>query len=202
MLYQTNYETLKQSPYIPEECPNCNIKGKMYVRVIAKVTRINFIPMWMSDKKAVVHCDVCNYDFLPISFPKHTDKAEELYRESRYKWYYFSGSALFLILAGVLMIGDYINSAEKSKEEMEKLSNLTKNDVIIYTLDNGNYTSMKIDHITGNKIFVHKNKLSTNKDVYAIEKDTNYSQDETVYTLEQLKKMQEEEKIKEIYEGF
>lgn len=198
IVYGHYYKTLKKLPISNEVCPNCEVKGQMFIETICKVNHALFIPYWASDKEVIISCNVCGKRYLNSGFPHLQSQIKDTYIKSRYRWYYFIGTILFFALISFFITLMILGNRENEKNMLESIDSVYAGQTIFYKLDDGNKTCMYVDSIIGDTLIVRENTLSVNRDMYQIDEPENYSKKQTFYTKSQLKEMMDEDKLIEI----
>ncbi|NDV65845.1 hypothetical protein [Bacteroides sp. 224] len=200
MVYGYYYKTIKKGSTLHNDiCPGCGSKGTIRLSVICRVNHYVYIPFWPSNKQTVLECSVCGGKYKSEALPHIQPKAEALQKETPYRIYHFVG--LFLVLAIACLFTYMIISDNKT--QIEKLHNevehLDEGLVINYQLPDKQKTSMYVDSVRGDSVWVRENTLSTTGKVMKINQAENYSTHPSTYLKEELHKLVDEDRIINIY---
>lgn len=189
MVYGHYYRTLSKLPAADEICPNCGAKGQMQIEVICKVSHMMFIPSWASKKDTLVTCNICNKKFYTHNFPNLKKTADKLMAQSSYRWWYFIGTIVYIGIVPLPLGLIFFGSTNKEDRLMDDFNKMHAGQVIFYKIDKMKKSCMYIDSITSDSIIVRENKLSTNKHVENIDEPYNYSDQQSAYSKDQIRKM-------------
>jgi len=199
------YKTIKHGATVGEVCPFCEIKNGTRLKIICKIYYFLFIPYWVAKKKVVFSCGSCGKLYSVSKDSIYRDKAQELYKQTRYPLYCYIG--LFIPL--VLIITSFVLTplSKKMFSDIDNgvvvvdniLNNIRPGAVIFYLSDNGEKTSMVVDKLSNDTLFVRKNNFTTSNNVYELDVKENYSPDLSVYTRSQIKQMNDKRIILNIY---
>ena len=200
MVYGYYYKRLKTKNLPTETCPNCDVEGQMTLESGCRVHHGIFIPLWANKKCVFLSCKVCKNNYAISEYPHLSDQAESMYKKTRCHWYYYIGTIFAFII--FFSIATLIFSEEKDhkKELSSQIENIREGNVIYYKLSDKKRTSMRVDKVVNDTVFVRENKLSTNKNVSTIDKRHNYTDKQTFYLKSTLIEMHEKNKIIKIYQ--
>lgn len=200
MIYGHYYKTLRRGPLLENEtCPDCNTKGKTQFEVICKVNHLMFIPALPTGKEVVVRCAVCSKRYHSIVYPHLQNESTKLLKITRYRFYHYTALMLFAAFAAMMVVLVVTGDIEKREQIAEQIENMSRGKVINYKLDNGEKTSMYVEEVKGDTLFVFENKYSTTGSVYHINETENFSKNKTVFTVTKLKELADRKKIIDIY---
>lgn len=200
MIYGYYYKTINKGPTLPDDtCPGCGSKGTLRLNIICKVSHWIYIPCWPSNKQPVLECSMCQEKYKTDALPHLYPKDQELLKRTGYRFYHFAGLILLLLFVGLFAC--LVISGEK--EKMEKIhrgiETLDEGVVINYKLPDKQETSMYVDSVRGDSVWVRENRMATTGQVMHINTSENYSDEPTLYLKEELHKLADEERIIEIY---
>ena len=196
------YKRLKTQNLPAETCPNCDTQSGMMLESGCRVHHAMFIPVWANKKCVFLSCEFCKSKHSISEYPHLSDQAMSLYKKTKYRWYHYIGTCFLIALfAGTALL---IFSGEKERKEdiSAKIENISKGHVIYYKLSDDKKTSMYVEKVVNDTIFVRENKLSTNKNVSAIDIEHNYTNKQTFYLKPALLEMHENSKIIKIYQSI
>lgn len=161
----------------------------MSVAVICRVHHVMYIPAYPSKKSLIVICNSCNKAYLPAAFPALHTQAEHLLAHTKYKWYHYTGMVLFIIFFSTVAILLWIGSQETDRRNKTSLAELTTGDIIFFKTEDKKNTSMKVEHVHQDTVWVYENILATNKSARDIDEDENYDNKKTYFLRKQLENM-------------
>jgi hypothetical protein len=156
-------------------CRNCKQKDSLEYRVYGGVIRILFIPTLPNRRITKVFCTACQNEFNLKEFNDtvlQTIRYEKSKKSVKLPLWQFSG---MIILISILSFGIY-TGIQMNKLEKVYIQHPKKDDIYKVNL-NGQYSTLKINNITKDSIFVLLNKftLNTYKGLNEINIDKNYT---------------------------
>ena len=193
------YKRLKIQNLADETCHNCETQGQMMLESGCRVHHELFVPLWANKKCVFLSCEVCKNRYAISEYPHLSDQAESLYEKTRYRWYHYTGTIFAIIL--ILSIALLIFSGEREREDkvLSQIENIAADEVIYYKLNDDEKTSMYVDKVVNDTIFVRENKLSTNKNISTIDRKHNYTDKQSFYLKSTLFEMHKKKRIIKIY---
>ncbi|NDV59477.1 hypothetical protein [Bacteroides sp. 519] len=200
MVYGYYYKTINKGPILLDDtCPSCGSKGTLRMDVICKVSHWMYIPCWPSDKQPILECSVCQGKYKTSALPHLHPKDHELLKRTSYRFYHFAGLILLLLFAGFFTYLVISGEKEKIEKIHKEIETLDEGLVINYKLPDKQKTSMYVDSVRGDSVWVRENKMATTGQVMRINTSENYSDEPTLYLKEELHKLANEERIINIY---
>lgn len=200
MVYGYYYKSIKKGPVLHNDiCPGCGSKGTLHLDVICKVNHCMYVPCWPSDKQVVLECLVCNGKFRTEAIPHIHPEGMHLQRKTPYRFYHFTGLFLALVLIGLFAYLKISSDKEILEKLHDKIETLDEGLVINYKLPDKQKTSMYVDSVKGDSVWVRENRMATTGQLMKINKTENYSDQQTIYLKEELHKLANEDRIIDIY---
>ena len=195
------YKRLKTQELPSETCPGCGTKGGMALESGCRVHHELFIPVWANKKCVFLLCQVCNGKYhIPENSPL-SDMALSMYENTRYRWYHYIGTIFIISLIATFALLIYSGEKERKDELLSEVKNISAGNVIYYKLNSKEKTSMYVDKVVNDTVFVRENKLLTNQNVSAIDRKNNYTDKQTFYLKPVLLEMHKQDKIIKIYQS-
>lgn len=200
MVYGYYYKTIKRGPTLCNDvCPGCDSKETLHLDIICRVNHMMYIPFWPSDKRAVLECTICHGKYKTEALPHMEAQSKALLKDTRYRFYHFSGLLLIFLFACTFAALAISSNKEVLERNHNWIKRLDKGLVINYKLPDKQKTSMYIDSIKGDSVWVRENRMSTTGQVMKINKTENYSDKQTIYLKDELHKLVDEDRIIDIY---
>jgi len=175
-------------------CPNCKTNNSTIFSIYSKHAYLYWIPFFPYGKTAVSECQNCKAQLtqkeMPIEFK---NEAIRLKSESKTPLWQFSG----LVLLAVLIPFVIYTSKKNDKKELEYIQNPVIGDVYTYELEDGNYSTLKVNNVTFDSVFILQNDYEINKShkTYKIDKEENYSNEAYGIPREEINSMYLEKTI-------
>ncbi|WP_452226094.1 zinc-ribbon domain-containing protein [Lacinutrix cladophorae] len=173
--FGTKNSKIKRGQISNVTCPNCKEVTTLTFTVFGKYVHFYWVPMFPLRKKTIVECNSCyrTYNIKEAPEPVKHKFQREMTGIKTPLWYY-SGLAILaclIYLAFYLSKKDEINDANYIQEP--KVGDM-------YTIEaakKGYYTTMKVNRVTKDSIFVIRNDfdLFRRSNIYRINKDENYT---------------------------
>ena len=155
-------------------CTNCGKKGLITVKVFRKHFHLFWIPMFPVFKTGSSQCGNCGEVLEPKEMPKFLkNEFLKVKSDSSGPYWQFSGLAL---AAGLALYFNHVGEQDRI-DEQEYLSKPSQGDVYMYKISRGSYSSLKVDSVSFDSVFVYQNDQSTfrRSKVYFINRNENYS---------------------------
>ncbi|MCC9064324.1 zinc-ribbon domain-containing protein [Flavobacterium piscisymbiosum] len=194
-LVGTRDSNIKNGVILNEKCPKCNTQDTLHFSIYKKYTHVTLIPLFPVGKSVYIRCSHCeeNFDYEDLSESAQLQLRNEKLDNSIWM---FSGSiiiALFLIFT--------INRYFENKDEAGVLvKNPMQGDVYNLKLNNGYYSNMRIDKITGDSVHATLNDFQAYmpNEIDDLNKPENYSNRKVYYSRKDLIKLYQENEILKI----
>ena len=201
IVYGWRGSNLKNGQIPNVKCPKCDETCSMNYASFGKYTHIYFIPLFPYQKKNFVECEFCKCTFDKKSFTTEMvtklDREYEKNGKPRLPIWMFSGSIIIALLIGYF----YTDGKRIDKEEDKFIKEPKIGDVYHIKLDNGHFSTFRIDKVNRDNVDITLNDYETNlmSDVSEIDISKNYTknkisisplrlfslyQQDTIYTIE------------------
>ena len=154
-------------------CTNCNEKGKTFFSVFSKHVHIFWIPLFPYGKTGASQCDHCQLTMEKKQMPpEYRQEYERLRSEASTPVWKYAG----LIIIAAIALYLYIDSGQRSDQNKDYIANPVKNDVYRMKTDGGNFTTMKVDSVSTDSVYVLLNEYEVTKrsGIYKVDKEENY----------------------------
>jgi hypothetical protein len=141
-------------------CPNCKTQGSVVLGVFSQYVHIFWIPVFSIGRTGISQCANCKQTFegskLPFDFRHgyHT-----LLKETRIPIFHFAGSALI----GLAIVYGIYNAGQTAKQEAAYFANPQKGDNYAVRMEDGNYTTFKVDSVATDSLYVYWNTMAVDK---------------------------------------
>ena len=189
IFYGRKATKIKEGMLVNVNCPNCEDGRSMRYVIFGKYAYLYWIPMFPMGKEYVLECVNCQktYNLKELPDPiKEKFKLEKA--DAKYPLWYFSGLAVLAVIIAFLMYAGKQN-AENEKRYIEDPA---VGDVYaLETPQKGYYSTMKINKVTADSIFVIYNDVSIDKKskTYKIDKPENYTTEFDGYSKAEIKSL-------------
>ncbi|MVO10692.1 zinc-ribbon domain-containing protein [Flavobacterium sp. TP390] len=198
IFYGTRAKNIHNGQIKNVKCPNCENETSMTYSVFGKYAHVYWIPFFPIRKIGVAECNTCKRTFEVKELPEAIQNKYENEKEKagvKTPVWFFSG---VFIIAALTLMGMYF-SYQNDTDNAEFIVNPTKGDVYHVNGDAGYYSTLKIEKVTQDSIYVFVNQLQTNKksDLDNIDKEENYI-DVYGFTKQDIQRMFDEKEIFDI----
>ena len=177
------------------KCPHCESSFDMQFETYCQINHIMFIPFIAGKKTAYIGCGKCGSHYKPETFPSYQQAAIDFTNQTSKRWYHFSGLILLLLFIAGTTTLIFKGSQENKKRLADNFEHLQPNCVLFYHKAEDVNTSMLVNRIVADTIFVHENTKSTNGSAYQIDDSDNYKGQETYFLKSELKKWLDDGKL-------
>lgn len=173
IIYGSKAVLLKTVIVPNKKCSVCNASGTLSLSVYRRHAQVFWIPIFPLWKQGVAFCSNCETDF----------KLKELSESIRIEYdnlktsvkgplWQFSGLGIVLC---VVSWAYYASGVDKAKE-LEYINAPLSGDVYGFSVNDEVYSTMKVDRVTMDSIYVFKNKFEIDRvtRIYKIDKSSNY----------------------------
>lgn len=182
IFYGTKGTNIRNGQIINTPCPNCNSNATMNYSYFAKYAHIYMIPFFPYTKLLFVECNNCKKTFSEKELSK--DMETKLIRENekngsvKFPLWTFSGAVIVLLLSG---FGIYQSKVDDDNEA-KYIKDPKKGDVYFMKLKNGFFTTLRIDEVKKDSLYVTYNNYETDLEsgIDKINIDENYKNEKYV----------------------
>jgi cell division protein FtsL len=151
--------SLRKTEVIAENCPNCNTSGSLQMNVFQRYVHIFWIPVVPIGKTGVSQCLHCRQILKLKEMPALVRLGyDNLKTHTGVPIWTFAGLAIIALL----IAGEIISDKQKAVKVRQMITALKKDDVLEVKLKSDVYTLFKVDHVSGNMIYLAMNKFQTN----------------------------------------
>lgn len=198
IFYGTKASNLKNGQIINVDCPHCETNTSMTYSVFGKYAHVYWIPFFPAGKVTVAECNNCKRTFefkeLPQPIQTKIDRQKEKDGIKTPIWM-FSGLGVVAVLVAI----GYVVSGQTEKKEAEYLKAPKVGDVYRFESNKGYYSTMKVETVLKDSLYVLVNDMETNKTsgINDIDKPENYKE-LYGYSLKEIRKMYKDNEIYEI----
>jgi hypothetical protein len=193
--YKTSIDSSRPKGII---CPNCKGEDQIVIEKCITVFHIMYIPFFSSKITNVFTCKSCDDAFDLRGLPTESKQYFEAFKSKKKKpiWL-FSGPLLILLLIGVTAY----NRIDHENEMLKRLKTGNKTQIIEYETEDKKYSSMKTLKITVDSVWLLYNQFEIENYQYInrITGSDNYSSDTTIISIESLKQIIDDGKVRSIY---
>lgn len=196
VLIGTRDSKIKNGKIVDFNCPKCESKTSILYSIYSRYIHITLIPIFPVDKIIDTQCNNCKeifeYDDLPENIKTKLQNEKENNNLKTPIWT-FSG---LIVLAGFITfwIYTYIQTNDKTKVFIQ---NPTFGDVYNLKFSNGYYSTMRIDKVTRDSVYVTQNDYNAYMpyEVDEINKPENYTNRKVNYSKKDLLDLHQKEEI-------
>lgn len=180
--YGTNAKILKVGQIINVNCPSCEVNTTFKYSIYGKYAYIYFIPFFPLSKITVAECNSCNKTFeyknLPEKIKSKFQREKEIH-PVKYPIWIFSG---LIAIPFLIVIAVFIARNIKDNEDIY-IKNPLPGDVYHLKLDNGHFTTIRVDKIKKDSVYVTFNDYETDKTsgIDDIDLEENYTTNKDTY---------------------
>ena len=156
-----------------KKCPSCQADGSLELSVFRRHFHVFWIPFFPLWKQGVAHCMNCKEEFKVKKLPESIKiEYDNLKANSKGPIWQFSG----LGLIACLVVGMTYASGVDAENELEYITAPLAGDVYEYKVESGNYSTLKVDRVTADSVYVLENLYEINRitKLYKIDKSENY----------------------------
>jgi len=196
IFYGTKASNIKNGQVINVDCPHCETNTSMTYAVFGKYAHVYWIPFFPIGKTTVAECNNCKrtfeYSELPQPIQTKLDREKEKDGAKTPIWM-FSGLGVVAVLVA---IGIY-SSGETEKKEAEYLKAPKAGDVYEMKIDNGHYSTARVDKVDKDSVYVTFNDYETDKSsgINDIDVEKNYSIFRGSYTRQMIQDLYKKDSI-------
>lgn len=186
---------VKNGQILDSECPKCGSINSLNFSIYKRYTHITFIPLFIAGKLVYVQCNNCDSFF---DYEDLTEQSQFQLRNEKLPnpiWMY--AGSIILVLSFLFFMNNYI---DKKEESAILMMSPTKGDVYYLKLSNGYYSSMRIDQVTKDRIYITQNDFEAYLpyEIKDIDEPENYSKRKFNYSKTEIAKLYKEGEIIEV----
>lgn len=186
IFYGTKASNIKNGQIINVDCPHCETNTSMIYSVFGKYAHVYWIPFFPIGRVTVAECANCKrtYEYSELTPQIQTKLQREKEKEgAKTPIWMFSGLGIVAVL---ICIGIY-SSGQTEKEEAEYLKNPKAGDVYEMKIENGHFSTARVDKVDKDSVYVTLNDYETDKSsgISEIDVAKNY----TIFKVSLSKKM-------------
>ena len=163
-------------------CPACKNHNSIIYNIYRRHFHIFWIPIFPLLKIYNAKCNQCLKEFLPKEIP------DELLDKAKGKKWQFTGSILILIIIAFV----YFSPEKQKDSSLGLLKNPKSNDRYTYNVNKDYVSTMRVDFVTDDSVYVFPNNLiipKTSFKIFTMERDKNYLDITIGYTKQEIVKM-------------
>ena len=176
-------------------CQHCNNQDTVYINIYRRHAHVFWIPVFPIGKSGSSFCTHCKETLAPKQMPEALKmQYKNIKGNAKGPIWQFSGVLLFVFL---IVFAFYSNGRDKEKTQIY-LSNPVIGDVYEYKADSGSYSTMKLEKITSDSLYLNDYEISKKSRLYKIDKVENYSDVTYGYSKSEMSQMQKDGIILEI----
>jgi hypothetical protein len=178
------------------ECPNCNFHSALNYSIFTRYTSLTLIPLFPVGNTINIECNNCSkeIDFDDLDENTKTKLIDEnkKTKQKRPIWL-FSGIIILICFIAFYSIS-YFQTDNEAKVLIKKP---TFGDVYNLKFSNGYYSTMRIDKITNDSVYVTQNDYNVylQSEVEEINKTENYTNRKINYSKKDLLKLYDNDEI-------
>ncbi|MBI33919.1 MAG: hypothetical protein CMP67_00970 [Flavobacteriales bacterium] len=194
IIYGTRIVHVKSEQSKSLTCKSCGARGSISYNIFRKHVHFFWIPTFPLFKKGFSQCNNCNEILKPKKMtPQHKREYDRVKSSSKGPIWQFSGLILVVLLASWLSY----DHDQISMKEFEYIQTPKRGDVYKYEIEKRNFSTMKVDSVSEDSVFVLPNEYDVNKimGIHKINKPDNYSDFSFGISKSKLKEMYESGKI-------
>ncbi|MDP2527632.1 hypothetical protein [Maribacter dokdonensis] len=172
-------------------CQHCNNQDTIYINIYRRHAHVFWIPVFPLGKSGSSYCTHCKETLSPKQMPEALKmQYKNIKGEAKGPIWQFSGLLIF-----ALLIVFAIYSSGKNKEDTQLyLTQPAVGDIYEYNANNGSYSTMRLEKVTTDSLFLSLNdfEISKKSRIYKIDKDENYSEITYGYSKSEMIQMHKE----------
>lgn len=172
----THLNTEKVSNYKCEHCKELNTTS---ISVYSKYFHLYWIPLFPYSKMTIATCDNCETETKKKNFTEQLKLSySNIKSNSKTPIWHFTG----LIIIGLLFIFMQYSSKQTAKNKIIYINNPEVNDVYYTKIDENVYSTLKVDKVTTDSVYLLQNSLTLDVGYknYKIDKPENYKTMDTL----------------------
>jgi|JFJP01.1.fsa_nt_gi zinc-ribbon family len=196
IFYGTKASNIKNGQVINVDCPHCETNTSMTYSVFGKYAHVYWIPFFPIGKVTVTECNNCKrtfeYSELPQAIQTKIDREKEKEGVKTPIWM-FSGLGVVAVLIAI----GFVVSGQTEKKEAEYLKAPKAGDVYEMKIDNGHYSTIRVDKVDKDSLYVTFNDFETDKisGLSEIDVEKNYTIFKGSYTKKMIENLYKKDSI-------
>lgn len=199
VFYGTNTKSLGVFHAERLKCQNCGEDNKIMMQVYTRYAHIYWIPAFPIGKVAVSSCLHCKHSLDNKQFkadPQYQYAYERIKNKTATPVWSFSGLALI----GILICWGIFSSLQSDQEREQFLAQPMAGDVYEVKDESGYFSTMRIESVEGETVYMLLNQYSVNKASAWREIDVheNYETESVEFSKDELETLYQEGKIIDI----
>jgi hypothetical protein len=196
VLIGTNETCISKGTIPNTECPNCYFHSAVDYSIFTKYTSLTFIPLFPVGNTISIECNNCSkeIEFDDLDENTKTKFIDENKKANRRRPIWLFSGVIILIC----YIAFYFVNLFQTNNETEVLAKTpTFGDVYNIKFSNGYYSSMRIDKVTNDSVYLTQNDYDVylQSEVEEINKTENYSNRKINYSKKDLLKLYDNDDI-------
>jgi len=199
IVFGTRSTNLKNGQIINADCPMCKTQTSMRYSIFGKYAHVYYIPLVPVKKITVAECNTCKTTFEYIVLPDATRRKLDFEKEKqgvKIPYWMYSG---LLIIAGLVSFGFY-ESKKAEANTAEYVKNPKVGDVYSFKLDNGHFTTARVDKVARTEVYVTFSdyEIDLESDIDRVDEPQNYTKQKDTFDLIAMQRLYNEKTIFEI----
>ncbi|UYZ63520.1 hypothetical protein [Hymenobacter weizhouensis] len=178
-------------------CPTCATPDALRVSVFGRYAHVYWVPLFPLGKTGASECGHCR-QVLPSKemTPELKQSFQEVKQRTRAPWWHFVG---LLLLAAAIGWG-LIASSNDQRDNQSFISTPHKGDLYHIRTENGHYSLLKVQEVTGNSVKLLANTYEIDKltKVDELNKPENFAPEPVELTRYDLRIMLEKDEIVDV----
>ena len=158
IIYGYNSTAIATEQLVNITCPNCETKGEVYAFILRRHAHVFWIPLFPIGKIGVAQCQHCKSEFKKKQMPEDMKRAyQNVKSDARGPIWQFAGLGIIAVIAGAI----YVNGIIKDGQNEDFIHAPLKGDVYECKTSNGYFTTLLVDGVNGDSVFVFENNYDT-----------------------------------------
>lgn len=172
-------------------CQHCKNQDTVYINIYRRHVHIFWIPIFPLGKSGSSYCTHCK----EVLTPKHMPEAlkmqyKNIKGNAEGPIWQFAG----LLLFALLIVFAIYSSGQNKENTQQYLMQPAVGDIYEYQANNGSYSTMRLEKITSDSLYLSLNnyEISKRSRIYKIDKDENYADVTYGYSKNEITQMYKE----------
>lgn len=179
---------LKSKESVHTVCPSCETKGSLVYSIYSRHAHVFWIPLFPAGKTGGAICRHCQLEIESKEMPEDLKREyDDFNSEVRAPIWQFAGLAI--IAAFIIYIN--VSRQQDAKIELQYINSPKVGDIYQYKIENGRYSSFKIEKVFDESVEVALNDYETDQigGLKEIDQEENYLDLIYIFSIEELKEM-------------